>query len=85
MNLTYTFYGWEVRTRVENRKTITTITLRGEKDDFEVCRVVTRGNRHRAQHRRLVAFAEHAESRVGGFNVDPMVVHEVAMGRGAFA
>lgn len=85
MHATNTFFGWEVATRFENRKTITTITLRGETDDFEVCRVTTRGNRHRAQHRRMVAFAEHAESRVGGFNVGPAVVHEIAMGRGAFA
>lgn len=84
MQATRTFFGWEVRTRFEHRKTVTTITLRGHEADTEVCRVSTRGDRHKAQHRRLVAFAEHAEARVDGFNVDPMVLHEIAMGRGAF-
>ena len=67
-----------------SRKTITTITLRGHDEDEVVCRVSTRGDRHKAQHARLVRFAEYAEARENGFDVDPLVLHNIAIGRGAF-
>ena len=84
MQATNTFYGWEVRTRFENRRTITTITLRGHEADEPVAKVVTRGDRHKVQHERLVRFAEYAEARPQGFDVDPLVLHNIAVGRGAF-
>lgn len=80
-HVTHTSCGYEVFTEAFDTRRTRTIIRHGID---RVCTVTTRGNRVHKQHERMVRFAEYAEARQGGFDVDPMVLHEVAVGRGAF-